>query len=502
MPPSAPDTLAHDAALARKIREAIHTLADTRDSGDDVWRDDLDMLVRAEQRLRQALDDAAGQAFDTLSNRRRHDLRNHLGALLGYAELMQESLTGEHVALAPLTRILKATRQLLAGWQAIVSTQDPPPEPPAADDAPGHLLVLDDDEQHRVLLARYLEQLGHRVTAVATAAQAMEKLEQGDIDVLFLDLLMPDISGYQLLTRLKQHTDWRSLPVIMVSGLQDTEEVIHCIEAGADDYLTKPVNRTLLKARLRACLERKRWHDREQAYQRELEKNQRFIRHTFGRYLSNEIVAQLLENPGGLTLGGSRRKVTILMCDIRGFSTMCEQLPPERVVSLLNNYLGSLSEVIMRYNGTIDEFIGDAILAIFGAPIAREDDTDRAIACAIAMQQEMQRVNERNDALGLPHIRIGIGLHTGEVIVGNIGSEKRSKYGIVGHHVNLTARVESFTEGDDILASAQTLEDARASLEVGPPRHVQPKGIERSIDIYPIRGIGAPFGLRLPAPAH
>ena len=429
----------------------------------------------------------------------RHDLRNALGALIGYAELIEEALPPGHAGATALHHIQALSRELLERLQsqrALPGTEsahsgesEAPP--------PGRVLVIDDNPDSRALLARYLEQLGHRVEQAPSAEAALKQLEGGHIDLILLDLLMPDISGYEMLLRLKQHPQWRSIPVVMVSGMQDTAKVIPCIESGAEDYLVKPVNRVLLNARVANCLERKRWHDREQAYQRELEKNQRFIRQTFGRYLSEEIVASLLEQPGGLELGGDRRKVTLLMCDIRGFTRIGEQLPPERVVALLNNYLGAMSDVIMHFGGTVDEFIGDAILAIFGAPVAREDDSARAIACAVAMQREMLRVNARNQALGLPVVRIGIGLNTGEVIAGNIGSEKRAKYGVVGHHVNLTSRIESYTEGGDILASAATVADAGAPLQLGEARLVQPKGIEGSQRIYPVLGIGAPFNLSL-----
>ena len=252
------------------------------------------------------------------------------------------------------------------------------------------------------------------------------------------------------------------IPVIIVSGIEDTAGVIDCIEAGADDYLHKPFNPVLLHARLRAGLQRKGWHDREQDFLHELERNHRFIRNTFGRYLSDEIVDELLESPEGLNLGGTTTGATILMADIRNFTTICEQQQPERVVSLLNNYLGVMSEIIMNHHGTVDEFIGDGILAIFGAPVNRDDDASRAIACAIDMQSAIADINARNVALQLPEISIGIGLNTGIVVAGNIGSERRSKYGVVGHPVNLTARIESYTQGGQILASEATVHSSGA----------------------------------------
>ena len=181
----------------------------------------------------------------------------------------------------------------------------------------------------------------------------------------------------------------------------------------------------------------KRAMDEVQRLASALELRNGFIRRLFGRYVSDEVVSTLLESPSGLRLGGEKRTVTILMADLRGFSGMAERLPPEQVVSTLNNYLGAMTDIITAHQGTIDEFIGDAILALFGAPIARDDDARRAAACALEMQLAMPAVNERNRGLGLPDLQMGIAVNTGEVVVGNVGSHKRAKYGVVGSPVNL-----------------------------------------------------------------
>ncbi len=222
------------------------------------------------------------------------------------------------------------------------------------------------------------------------------------------------------------------------------------------------------------------------------------IRKTFGRYLTDEVVANLLETPEGLKLGGERRKVTILMSDLRGFSAFSERLAPEQVVTILNMYLGEMADVITQYNGTIDEFIGDAILVIFGAPTQRPDDAERAVACALAMQLAMEPVNRRNQEMGLPVLEMGIGINTGEVVVGNIGSQKRAKYGIVGSHVNLTGRIESYTVGGQILISPDTYREIKQVVTVTGQMQVEPKGIKEPITIYEVGGIGGNHNLFLP----
>jgi class 3 adenylate cyclase len=185
----------------------------------------------------------------------------------------------------------------------------------------------------------------------------------------------------------------------------------------------------------------------------QLERRNQFIRETFGRYTSDDIVEVLLDMPEGLKLGGEKRQLTLLMSDLRGFTALAERLEATQVVALLNYYLSSMIEIIQRNGGTIDDIIGDAILVLFGAPVAMPDAAQRAVCCGLEMQKAMQEVNEYNFQKGWPEIEMGIALHTGEAVVGNIGSTKRSKYGVIGQPVNLTARIESFTVGGQVLVS-------------------------------------------------
>ena len=230
----------------------------------------------------------------------------------------------------------------------------------------------------------------------------------------------------------------------------------------------------------------------------DLDKRNGLIRQVFGRYLSDNIVANLLESPEGLKLGGERRKITILTSDVRGFTALSEILPPEEVIKILNLYLEYMTEEINKYEGTIDEFMGDGILVLFGAPIARIDDAVRAVACACAMQLAMGAVNQKMKELGLPPLEMGIGINTGEVVVGNIGSEKRSKYGVVGSQVNLTYRIESYTRGGQILISQQTLKEAESAVKIEGQKQVQPKGFKKPITIYEVYGISGAYNLYLP----
>ena len=274
----------------------------------------------------------------------------------------------------------------------------------------------------------------------------------------------------------------------MISGQQDMDQIVGCIEAGADDYLLKPFNPVLLQARISAGIERKRWHDREELYRQQLERREQFIRATFGRYLSDDIVDEILERPEGLELGGDLREVTIMMSDIRGFTSLVEHLPPQQVVTLLNRYLGRMTDIILGFGGTIDEFLGDAVLAVFGAPSRNDDDPDRAVRCALAMQSAMTEVNSANREDGLPEVQMALALNTGSVVAGNIGSERRSKYGFVGHAMNVTSRIEDVAGPGEILISQSTRNRLQGQYQFGASQALSVKGIEEELHVHAVLG--------------
>lgn len=231
----------------------------------------------------------------------------------------------------------------------------------------------------------------------------------------------------------------------------------------------------------------------------DLEKSSELIKKMFGRYLSTEVMNSLLEDPSALEMGGEKRMVTIMMTDLRGFTALSERLKPEQVVQMLNSYFEVMVEVILQYNGTINEIIGDALLVIFGAPQEMSDRAQRAIACAIEMQNAMTKVNEQNRVQGLPELEMGIGLNETEVIVGNIGSSKRSKYAVVGSGVNMTSRIESYTLGGQILISESVRQEVGEILRIDAQREVLPKGADTPLKIYEVGGIAGPYNLALEA---
>ena len=217
---------------------------------------------------------------------------------------------------------------------------------------------------------------------------------------------------------------------------------------------------------------------------------------TFGMFLSDEIVAQLAA-PGGLVPGGKKRVLTIMMSDLRGFTAISERMDPGDLIAMLNHYLEVMTGIIQDHKGTIIEFIGDGILAIFGAPVQTETHASDAVAAALGMEAAMDQVNLWNNERDYPILEMGIGINTGEVIVGNLGSEKRMKYGVAGKHVNICGRIESYTVGGQILISPDTRNAIKADLTVASEMTVLPKGAPEELVLTQVTGIGDPYNIHI-----
>ena len=229
----------------------------------------------------------------------------------------------------------------------------------------------------------------------------------------------------------------------------------------------------------------------------QLELRNRVLQETFGRYLSDDVVKEILDAPGGWKLGGQKRTLTILMSDLRGFTALSERMQPQDLIAMLNHYFGEMYEEIERYHGTLIEFLGDGMLVIFGAPTASETHAADAAAAALEMQKRMEDVNRWNAQRGYEPLAMGIGINTDSVILGNIGSEKRTKYGVLGAAVNLTGRIESYTTGGQVLISPNTRSAIGAELQIKSELRVSPKGVNGEIALAEIVGIGAPYDITL-----
>src|SRR5512139_1723916 len=328
------------------------------------------------------------------------------------------------------------------------------------------ILVVDDTPANLQALAGTLKAKGYQISVATNGKQALEVVERVRPDLILLDVMMPEMDGFETCRRLKASEQWSQIPVIFLTAKTEIADIVQGFELGAVDYVAKPFNAHELLARVNTHLtiDELRRHLADKNV--ELARAHELVRRAFGRYVSEEVATSILQSPEGLELGGEEREVTILMSDLRGFTALIERLAPQEVIAFLNLYLEAMVEVISRYGGTIDEIIGDAILVIFGAPLASEDHAAKAVACGLAMQLAMNEVNQRLTAKGASELEMGIGIHTGRVIVGNIGSLRRTKYAAVGSNVNLAGRIESFTTGGQVLISDNTREKIKSPLQI------------------------------------
>lgn len=338
---------------------------------------------------------------------------------------------------------------------------------------PGTLLVVDDNKMNRLLIARHLEQQGHRVAFAEDGRQALTMLRGQAFDLVLLDIEMPEMDGYQVLEQLTTDVDLRNIPVIMISSVEDLNSVIKCIELGADDYLHKPINPVLLKARINSSLEKKRLRDR----QREL------IR----RFATEQVADEMLNT--GFSLGGKLVSATTLFCDIRSFTTITESQTPAETIELLSDYYALMMDAIGGEGGIVNQMVGDGLMAIFGAPLPHADHRARAVRAAIQMIGLLGQYNQERIALQRTPIRIGIGIASGEVIAGYTGTQRRATYTCVGDTVNLAARLESHTKivGKPILIDECVRAGLSENVAVEDEGAVELKGKSKPVHIYSVR---------------
>jgi class 3 adenylate cyclase len=328
------------------------------------------------------------------------------------------------------------------------------------------ILIADDDTVARKLLQRLLEQDGHTVRAAADGEEALELFADRPGDVVLLDIEMPRLDGISVLERLKATPGAEHVPVIMISAVDETESVVRCIEVGADDYLQKPFNPVILRARINAGLTKKRLNDLERAR----------VHDVFSRFLPEHVVDDVLERTDDdLRLGGVCTVGTVMFTDLRGFTTFSENRSPELVIDALNQYFDEASDAILEHGGTLVAYTGDGFLAVFGAPIEAQDHADRALATAREIVDvRLPRFNTwlRDNGLG-EAVRMGIGLCSGEFMSGNVGSLRRLEYTVYGDTVNTASRIEGLTKamGGPILMAEST----RAAL-LAPPHDLRPLG--------------------------
>src|ERR1700694_2673453 len=295
---------------------------------------------------------------------------------------------------------------------------------------PARLLVVDDNKVNRLLLTRSLELQGHSIASAENGRVALEMLQRESFDLLLLDMEMPEMDGFQVLEQLVNDRQLRDLPVIVTSSLEGIANVVRCIELGAEDYLSKPVNPVLLKARIGACLEKKHLRDQQKELMR--------------RFATPEVAQDLQDS--GFWLGGKLVHASVMFSDIRGFTSLVESQPAEETIELLNTYYTLMFDAISGHGGGVNQMIGDGLMAIFGAPLPLAEPSLAAVRAALDMVEMIDQFNLDRVALGKEPIRIGIGIASGEMVAGYTGTQQRATYTCIGDIVNLAARLETHTK--------------------------------------------------------
>ena len=332
------------------------------------------------------------------------------------------------------------------------------------------LLVADDNKVNRLLLGRGLEQLGHKVAMAENGRIALEMLRRESFDLLLLDMEMPEMSGFQVLEQMVADLQLRDLPVIVTSSLEGVAHVARCIELGADDYLPKPVNPVLLRARIGSSLEKKRLRDQQKELVR--------------RFATSEVAEDLQRS--GFALGGKRIEGTVMFCDIRGFTSITEAQSPEETIELLNTFYTLMFDAITGAGGVVNQMVGDGLMSIFGAPLPLADARGSAARAAREMIELIDMLNVERQAGGRLPLKIGVGIATGAMIAGYTGTHSRATYTCIGDAVNLAARLEAYTKeaGRPILVDAETAAGLDGTQVLEALGGVQLKGKAAAVEVY------------------
>jgi class 3 adenylate cyclase len=337
----------------------------------------------------------------------------------------------------------------------------------------GTILIADDNRVNRLLLGRGLEQQGHTVVFAEHGREALDLLRNDHFDLMLLDVLMPELDGYEVLAELNRDAVLRDIPVIMTSSLDELDSVVKCVEMGAEDYLNKPINPVLLNARISASLEKKRLRDQ----QREL----------ISKFATKEVADDL--RTSGFSLGGKQLDASAMFCDIRSFTTIAEAREPAEVIELLNDYYTLMMDAIGGEGGIVNQIVGDGLMAIFGAPLPREDHRRRAVLAARQMVEMIGLFNQEQAARDSPPIEIGIGIASGPVIAGYTGTIHRATYTCVGDTVNIAARLEAHTKilKRPILIDENTRRGVGDEIALEAQGELQVKGKTQRVNVYSVQ---------------
>ncbi|MFT5465862.1 MAG: class 3 adenylate cyclase [Verrucomicrobiales bacterium] len=366
----------------------------------------------------------------------RHEIRNRLNHLYGPCQLLQRKIAGEKTApaaaelRAAIQRSLYAIDSYGAAAGAMIQPLESGEGEIQARALPdtAKILLAEDEEQNREFLTEVLTSHGHDVSLAVDGEEALEKARAGDYDLVLLDLGLPKKSGFEVLSEMKASGDLAHTPVIVVTGRRGVEDAVRCLENGAEDFITKPVEIELLRARVNSCMEKKRLRERE-----------------FAQHFPLALAREFARKPYLRDTAGKHAEVSVLFADIRQFSTISERLGPEKTLEWLRAVMEELSTCVIRHGGVLVDYAGDEILAMWGAPEEIKDHAQRACDAGLDMLRRIAKISDHWEPEINAKTAVGIGISSGKALVGNIGSTRRFKYGPLGNVVNVASRVQSAT---------------------------------------------------------
>jgi len=350
----------------------------------------------------------------------------------------------------------------------------------------GRVLVADDSAVNRKLLVQLLGRLGLQSIEVEDGAAALAVLHAdgpAGIDVVLLDVVMPELDGFETLAAIKADETLRDLPVIMVSGVDELDSVVRCIEMGATDYLSKPLNPQILGARINASLAAKRLRDLDKEYlerQTALTATIERQREELSRFLSPQVAALVSSPQGEQLLAGHRRQITAVFCDLRGFTAFAETADPEELFAVLRDYHEAMGALIVEHGGTLEHFAGDGIMIFFNDPVLQPDHVERAVRMAVAMRARFADLAVRWRKLGY-ELAFGVGIAVGYATIGRIGFDGRFDYGAIGNAVILASRLSSEAMGGQILLSQRAFAAVEDVVEADSVGELALKGFSRPV---------------------
>jgi len=341
------------------------------------------------------------------------------------------------------------------------------------------ILVVDDRLQNIELLEAYLAPQGYEIVEATTGEEALEKFSSNKIDLILLDVMMPGMNGYEVCRKIKKDSNNTFLPIVMLTALGNMEAKIEGFEAGADDFLNKPFSEIELVARVKNLLKIKFLHD-------EVELRNHLVSSMLHRYVNSFVIEQILANPEKYSeLGGERKEIAVFFCDIRGFTSLSENIKAAELIHLLNSIYKELTGIVFRNKGTFDKYMGDCIMAFWGAPTDIEDETLWAIRAGMEMQVAFEDLKQ-GWPTELKKLGIGIGIDYGEVVVGNIGTEEAMNYTVIGDVVNTAKRVELTARAGQVLITKNALSRVEGKINIRALKPVKLKGKSLPVETYEV----------------